>query len=55
MTNMFVKANATNTAQVYQQRMDEKRNAEGKEHEAKIGEKGGAKAAKKVMPIQATA
>ena len=48
MTNMFVKANATNTAQVYQQRMDEKRNAEGKEHEKKIGEKGGAKAAKKV-------
>ena len=28
--------------------MDEKRNAEGKEHEKKIGEKGGAKAAKKV-------
>ena len=48
MTNMFVKANATNTAQVYQQRMDEKRNAEGKEHESKIGEKGGAKKAKKV-------
>ena len=48
MTNMFVKANATNTAQVTTQRMDEKRNAEGKEHEAKIGEKGGAKKAKKV-------
>ena len=48
MTNMFVKANATNTAQVYQQRMDEKRNAEGKGHEKAIGEKGGAAAAKKV-------
>jgi hypothetical protein len=48
MTNMFVKANAVNSAQVRQQHADERRNAEGKEHEKKIGEKGGEKAAAKV-------
>ena len=51
MTNMFVKANATNTAQVHQQKMDGRRNAEGKEGEKKIGEKGGSKKEKKVAGI----
>jgi len=42
MTNMFVRANAT------KQHADGRRNAQGKEHKAKIGDKGGAKKATKV-------
>ena len=38
MTNMFVRANATNSAKVAQQHADGRRNAQGKEHEAKIGD-----------------